>query len=101
MIVVRELNAMDQISISTQNSEYQFQVIEPARCRGVLSGGRFGEGKFEALLTGAISSDRSSHRISAELEIGTCALFYIAADENLQCLTTSTITNLKVGCDVL
>ena len=97
MIVVRDLNAMDQISISTQNSEYQFQVLEPERCRGVLSGGRFGDERFEAILTGAIRADRSCHRVSAELEVGTCALFYIAAQESLKCVTTSVITNLKIG----
>ena len=100
MIVIRDLNALDQISISTQNSEYQFQVIEPERCRGVLSGGPLGDECFDAILTGAVRPDRSCHRISAELEVGTCALFYIAAQEHLKCLTTSMITNLKIGCDV-
>lgn len=101
MITIRDLNAMDQISISTRNSQYQFQVLEPARCRGVLSGGRCGDEQYEAILTGAIKGDRSCPSISAELEIGTCALFYIAAQETMKCLTTSIITDLKIGCDVL
>jgi hypothetical protein len=82
MIVIRDLNALDQISISTQNSQYQFQVLEPGRCRGVLSGGRFGDERFEAILTGAIRADRSCHRISAELEVGDmCALLHRLARE--------------------
>ncbi|HEX6648779.1 MAG TPA: hypothetical protein VF075_04555 [Pyrinomonadaceae bacterium] len=100
MIVITDLNAMDQISIRTQHSEYEFQVTEPAQCRGVLSGGLFGEEQHEAILTGAIAADRSQGRFSTELEIGTCAFFYVAAAESLKSLTTSVITNLKIRCDV-
>ena len=97
MIVIKDLNAMDQISIRTQNSEYQFQVIEPTQCRGFLSGGLFGEEQYEAVLSGAVVEDPEYRRISVELEIGRCALFYIAVKEKLKCLTTSAITNLQIG----
>ena len=52
-IVVKDLKSMDQISISTQHSEYCFQVTEPAQCRGFLSGGVFGAEQYEAVLTGS------------------------------------------------
>ena len=97
MVIVRDLNAMDQISIRTQNSEYQFRVTEPAQCKGVLSGGLFGDEQHEAILSGAFAGDRSHRRFSAELEIGTCAFFYVACEENLKSLTTSAITNLKIS----
>lgn len=32
-MIVKDLNAMDQISIRTQNSEYQFQVRNPPSAR--------------------------------------------------------------------
>ena len=96
-IVVKDLNAMDQISIRTQNSEYQFQVINPTQCRGFLSGGVFGGEQHEAILTGSILGRQECASISSKLETGRCALFYIAAKENLKCLTTSIITHLALA----
>jgi hypothetical protein len=94
-IVVKDLNAMDQISIRTENSEYQFQVINPTQCRGYLSGGIFGKEQHEAILTGSLREQRE--RLSSKLETGTCALFHIAARERLKCLTTSVITHLALA----
>ena len=96
-IVVRELNAMDQISIRTQNSEYQFQVINPAQCRGFLSGGAFGKERYEAILTGSMVAKTRAGRISAKLETGSCALFYICVKQTLRLLTTSVITDLSLA----
>jgi hypothetical protein len=96
-IVVKELNAMDQISIRTQNSEYQFQLINPAQCRGFLSGGLFGKERYEAFLTGAMVAENRAGRISAKLETGTCALFYISIKQTLRLLTTSVITDLTLA----
>lgn len=96
-ILVKELHAMDQISIRTQHSEYKFQVINPTQCRGFLSGGVFGEKKYEAILTGSILASRECGRISSKLETGKCAQFYIAAKESLKSLTTSAITQLVLA----
>ena len=93
-IAVKELHAMDQISIRTQHSEYQFQVIKPTECRGFLSGGVFGEKHYEAVFTGSILASRECGRISSKLETGRCAQFYVAAKESLKCLTTAAITRL-------
>lgn len=100
MILVKDLNAMEQISIRTRNSEYQFQVIEPTERRGFLSGGQFGDEQHEAVLVGGLVGNELRGRLSATLEIGACALFYIAAKERVKRLTTSMITSLRVGCDV-
>ena len=96
MIVVKDLNALEQISIRTRNSEYQFQVIEPTERRGFLSGGLFGNEPCEAILIGGLVGNESRGRLSAKLEIGSCALFYIAATERVKRLTTSMITSLRV-----
>jgi hypothetical protein len=96
-IVVKELKAMEQISISTQHSEYCFQVTEPAQCRGFLSGGVFGAEAHEAMLTGSLVPESGRGCISNKLEIGRCALFYVSAKESLRCLITSAITNLKTS----
>jgi len=91
-IVVKDLNALDQISICTRNSEYHFQVIDPAECRGLLSGGVCGEEQYEAVLVGTVDPKHNRCQISAKLETGTCAFFYIATKESLTCLITSAIT---------
>ena len=101
MIAVKDLHAMEQISIRTWNSEYQFQVTEPTERRGFLSGGPFGDEQYEAVLIGGLVGNESRGRLSANLEIGTCALFYIAAKEQVKRLTTSMITSLRVRCGVV
>lgn len=95
MIAVRDLNAREQISIRTQHSEYQFQIIEPAESRGFLSGGPFGDERYEAILVGGLLGNESRGRLSINLEIGACALFYIAAKERVKRLTTSMITHVS------
>jgi hypothetical protein len=101
MVVVSDLNAMEQISIRTRNSEYQFKIIEPAERRGFLSGGQFGEEQHEAILVGGLVGNESRGRLSTKLQIGACALFYIAAKERVQRLTTSMIVKLKVRCNLV
>jgi hypothetical protein len=95
-IVVEDLNALDRISISTQNSEYQFQVLNPAQCRGILRGGACGEEQYEAvLITGTVAAEEPSH-VSTRLQTGMCALFYITAQESYKRLTTSVIISLAL-----
>ena len=99
MIAVKDLNAREQISISTRNSQYQFEVIEPSERRGVLSGGPFGEEQYEAIFVGGFSGNERCGRLSAGLEIGACALFYIASKKRMKRITTSMIINVRVRCD--
>ena len=93
-MVLKQLNAMDQISIHTQNSEYQFQVINPAQCRGFLTGGLCGEEPCEAVLVGSVYPGPQRGQISENLETGTCAVFSIALKESVQYLITSVITQV-------
>ena len=96
-ITVKDLSAMDEISIRTRNSEYRFRITDPHICRGLLTGGMFGEKKYDAVLTGAPLPAGLETHLTARLEIGGCALFYIAVDDRVNVLTTSTITDLTLA----
>ena len=85
-ISLTDINAMDEISIRTQHSEYCFRVTDPNRRRGVLSGGRLGNQQCDAVLSGAILPKSLRTRSSARLEIGSRALFYIAINDGLKIL---------------
>lgn len=54
---VGELRAADQLLILTENSEYRFSVTDPTLRRGILSGGRLGGQRREAVLVGALAGD--------------------------------------------
>jgi len=95
-ILVKDLKAMDRLAISTRNSEYQFQVINPAQCRGILRGGECGEAQYQAVLIGTVTQNEPA-RLSNKLETGTCALFYITASKGQKLLTTSAITRLVLA----
>ena len=90
-ITLRDLNALDEISIRTRHSEYRFRVTDPRLCRGVLTGGVFGDVEHDAVLS--ITDDRKDE-LPAKLEIGGCALFYVAVGEGVSFMTTSKITEL-------
>lgn len=95
-ITVKDLNAMDEIAIRTKHSEYRFRVTDPQVGRGVLSGGLFGQEEHDAVLTcGRLPADLQDH-MSAKLEIGGCALFYVAIKEAVSMLTTSRIMDLTL-----
>ena len=101
MIAVKDLNAREQISICTRNNQYQFEVIDPTERRGFLSGGQLGDEAFEAILIGGFSGNETCGRLSSGLELGACALFYVAAKNRMNRLTTSMIIHLRVGCDAV
>jgi hypothetical protein len=96
-ITVRDLNAMDEVSIRTRHSEYRFRITDPHRCRGVLTGGLFGEKEHDAVLTATPLPADLKTQLSTRLEIGGSALFYVAMEENVSLLTTSTITALTLA----
>src|SRR5262245_43895094 len=95
-ILVKDLKAMDRLAISTKNSEYQFQVINEAQCRGILRGGACGDEQYEAVLTGTLTENQPA-RLSNKLETGMCALFYITAKHSHKLLTTSAITRVVLA----
>lgn len=96
-ITVKDLHAMDEVSIRTKHSEYRFRITDPHLCRGLLTGGMFGEDEHDAVLTGAPLPADLKSQLSTKLEIGGCALFYVAMEENVSLLTTSPITDLTLA----
>ena len=96
-ITVRDLSAMDEVSIRTAHSEYRFRITDPHLCRGMLTGGLFGEREHDAVLTGAALPADLESQTNAKLEIGGQALFYVAIEESVNLLTTSTITDLTLA----
>jgi hypothetical protein len=93
-ITLRDLNALDEISIRTRHSEYRFRLTDPHRCRGILTGGVLGEEEHDAVLTGPSLTEDLKDELPAKLEIGGCALFYVAVNEGVSVMTTSRITDL-------
>ena len=57
----------------------------------------FGEKKYDAVLSGAPLPAGLENLMTARLEIGGCALFYVAIEERVNLLTTSTITDLTLA----
>jgi len=96
-ITVKDLNAMDEVSIRTKNSEYRFRITDPHLCRGLLTGGLFGKQEHDAVLTAAPLPANLATQMTAKLEIGGCALFYVAIRESVNLLTTSPITDLTLA----
>jgi len=90
-ITLRDLNALDEISISTRHSQYHFRLTDPRLCRGILTGGVLGDVEHDAVL--GITDERKDE-LPAKLEIGGCALFYVAIGEGVSVMTTSHITEL-------
>ena len=93
-IKMRDLNTLDEISIRTAHSEYHFRLTDPRLCRGILTGGVLGEVEHDAVLTNPSLSDEVKDELPARLEIGGCALFYVAVGEGVSFMTTSKITEL-------
>lgn len=100
-ITLRDLNAMDEIAIRTRHSEYRFRVTDPDLCRGILTGGVLGDEEHDAVFAGASVpddvKDELQHELPGKVEIGGCALFYVAVDEGVSFMTTSRITDLTLA----
>ena len=96
-ITVKDLSAMDEVAIRTKHSEYRFRITDPHLCRGMLTGGMFGQQEHDAVLTGAPLPADLESQMNARLEIGGHALFYVAIEESVNLLTTSIITDLTLA----
>ena len=96
-ITVRDLSTMDEVGIKTRHSEYRFRITDPHLCRGIVTGGMFGEEEHDAVLTGAPLPADLESQFNARLEIGAHALFYVAVKESVNLLTTSIITDLTLA----
>jgi len=96
-ITVKDLKRMDEISIRTQNSEYLFRVTDPAKCRGLLSGGLFGKTQHEASLCYEVAIEGERPQFFSRLEIGHCAFFHVYARDTLRRLSTSVIQDVSLA----
>ena len=96
-ISIKDLKQTDEVSIRTQNSEYRFHLIDPAKGRGLLSGGLLGDVQHEACLRYDVAAADQHAQSSARLEIGRCALFYVFVRDSLRRLTTSEILDVSLA----
>jgi hypothetical protein len=95
-ITFKDISPSDQITISTQNSEYRFSVQNPDERRGTLSGGSLGNQRRDAILVGMLSGTPNNLASdSSGLKTGARALFYLTAKNGVERLITSIITGLR------
>jgi len=95
-ITVKDLKQMDEVTIRTQYSEYRFRVTDPTQGKGLLSGGLLGEVQHEATLCYEVAAGDQHAQLSARLEIGRCAFFYVYVRDRLRRLTTSEILDVSL-----
>jgi len=93
-ITMTKVKPAGEIMIRTERSEYRFQVSNPATNTGFLTGGVLGQQRRLALLVGTIPREHGGVEVSARLETGTRALFFLAGKSAFECLTTSQIVAL-------
>ncbi|HSE97968.1 MAG TPA: hypothetical protein VLD57_06815 [Blastocatellia bacterium] len=91
-----EIDKEDHVLIRTQNSEYNFKVLDPEERRGVLSGGTLGEKTRDAILVGAVPTNfKQETSDSLAVQTGARALFFITAKTGVERLITSVVTDIK------
>jgi hypothetical protein len=94
-IAFSDLSAADRLIIRTRNSEYLFEVVDPARRRGTLRGGQIGESPRAAVLVGVVrENDNGLNGDPSGLKLESQALFYIEASVGIERFVTSAITEL-------
>jgi hypothetical protein len=93
-IKVKEMKAIEEITIRTRSSDYCFRLVDPSQGRGVLRGGRLTE-DHEAVFVETIRPTRSAAPVSEQLGPGDRAVFLVGTNE-LRTLTTSPITEIVI-----
>jgi hypothetical protein len=90
-----DLKVADKIIINTENSQYQFKVLDPTLRSGVLSGGMLGNQACKAML---LCTDGSSLEPvnDSVIKPNTKAMFLIEDKEMAKHLCTSEIVQLKL-----
>ena len=94
-IRVKEMKAIEEITIRTKCSDYRFRLIDAEQGRGVLSGGRLTE-EHEAVFLETIRPTNSANSVSDQLEAGDRAVFLVGSTE-LRTITTSPITEIVIA----
>lgn len=91
-----KLSPSDQISIRTQNSRYNFSVVNPEERRGILSGGSLGSRQRDAVLIASLEGDEGAgEHAPSVLKTGARALFYLTAKRGFERLITSVIVQIS------
>ena len=93
LIAFDELFSADTIWVQTGKSNYQFSVLDPSSHRGTLTGGFLGDQTVGAILSGAMTADRTGFDPSG-LKTGSRAVFFIESKEGVHRVVTSLITDL-------
>jgi hypothetical protein len=94
-IRVKEMKAIEEITIRTKSSDYRFRLVDAEQGRGVLSGGRLTE-EQEAVFLETIRPTNSVTPVSDQLEAGDRAVFLVGTNE-LRTMTTSPITEIVIA----
>jgi hypothetical protein len=92
-----DLTATDRLLIYTQNSQYRFSVIDPARRRGTLSGGSLGDHPRDAILVGTLGEGTTGFDTDAwNLATEARAMFDLKANDGWERMITSPITDIAL-----
>ena len=92
-IAFSELFAADTIWVRTSRHDYEFSLSDLSSLSGTLTGGFLGDRRAEAVLSGAMSADRTGFD-SARLKTGSRAVFFVETQEGVHRVVTSVITDL-------
>lgn len=91
-----DLRPKDKVVIRTRNSTYRFLITDPAKRRGVLTGGALGNNAREAVLIESFALEESARRETHGLKTGARVLFYLYSTRGAERMATSVIHELAV-----
>lgn len=91
-----ELQPKDKVVIRTRNSTYRFLVTDPAKRRGVLTGGALGKNACEAVLIEPLAPGEDAGQETNGLKTGARVLFYFYSTRGAERMATSVIQELEV-----
>jgi len=94
-IRVKEMKAIEEITIRTRASAYRFRLVDPVQGKGVLTGGRLSE-EQEAIFVETIRPTDIATPLLDQLEPGNRAVFLVGSTE-LKTITTSPITEIVIS----
>jgi hypothetical protein len=92
-IAFAELIAAETVCVRTETNNYEFSISDLPLLRGTLTGGFLGGHRAGAILSGALSADRTSFD-PARLETGSRAVFFVETEDGVHRLVTSVVTDL-------
>jgi hypothetical protein len=95
-VLLTDISSGDHITIETQNSCYEFSVLDPVNGHGLLSGGALGTQAQWAYLVGALDEGRSSNSSvdGACIKTNARALFYLENPFGLKSLILSKVARI-------